>query len=379
MPGVALATNFAARLEEARAALHDRNTVCFLGEVESGKTVSSSLLKHALVNHFVPRHSGDYQSVVSEGSETINRSLGEMIMHGQFPAATLRVSDPRVVLDIYKTSRGGTGKFELILQDSSGEHFFDYLVRECDDPKARLRDVLEHSLGSGQVGPLAHYVFAKMYILAVDCSDVNALGHTQSLLANSVVTLHKLHTAASLTDNGKIKSSIAILFTKADLLSGDDSSRQPTELLDLMPELKSALSLRHGGCLECFKVSISTSVESKDDQDERVRRAKRQYDSECADAAERSRIIDSEIVSKCDQERKKIEADYDDAGLAAHMSEFEEKLRSKLYSATPTPKQFDEDKVRYEQTRRPDKPLAYAHDEYVRLITWIISQLVGSV
>lgn len=87
--------NKAGRLEEARDELHDKNTVCFLGEVKSGKTVSSSLLKHALFNHFVPNHADDYQAIVSHGMDTINRSLGDMIIHREFPASTLPVSDPQ--------------------------------------------------------------------------------------------------------------------------------------------------------------------------------------------------------------------------------------------------------------------------------------------
>ena len=373
-----MASNYAARLEEARAALHSKKTVCFLGEVESGKTVSSSLLKHALVNHFVPDHPHDYQSVVSQGMDTINRSLGEMIMHRRFPAATLPVSDPKVVLDIYKMSGAGAGKFEIILQDSSGEHFFNYLTSECRDPQARLRKMLDHPSGSGQVSPLAHYIFAKLYIITIDCSDIDALEHKQSLHANSIVTLHRLHTAASLTDNEKIKTPIAILFTKADLLNNNDSFQPATKLLDVMPELKSALGLHHGGNLACFKVSVSTSIESPHDQDERVEHARREYDMERAKAAERSRAADKEIAAKCDQERMRMEDNIADAALESHMSEYEGKLRNKLGSSIPIPKQFDEDKIRQEQTRRPDKPLAYTHEEYVRLIMWVISQLVGS-
>ena len=122
-----LARNNARRLEAARDELHDKNTVCFLGEVKSGKTVSSSLLKHALFNHFIPNHADDYQAIVSQGMDTINRSLGDMIIHSEFPASTLPVSDPKVVLNVYKMSGIGAGKVEIILRDSSGEHFFTHL------------------------------------------------------------------------------------------------------------------------------------------------------------------------------------------------------------------------------------------------------------
>lgn len=372
-----LARNNARRLEAARDELHDKNTVCFLGEVKSGKTVSSSLLKHALFNHFIPNHADDYQAIVSQGMDTINRSLGDMIIHSEFPASTLPVSDPKVVLNVYKMSGIGAGKIEIILRDSSGEHFFTHLVKESLDSGDRLYDILNSSHGSDGVGPLAHYIFAKLYILTVDCSDVASLEHKQSLLANAIVTLNELHAAAKLTHNQKIDRPIAILFTKADLLNGSDSDQPAKKLLDRMPELKSALDTKHGGALACFKVSISTRVESERDKDKRVRRQKQLYDEEYAKVAGLRRDAEEKISAECDQERKKMEHDLGATDLEAHMSEYEEKLRNRLNSI-PLPKEFDEEKVRKDQSYRPISPLTYTDDEYVKLIMWIISKLVGS-
>lgn len=377
MRRVLLASDLATQLEGVRAALHDKNTVCFLGKAQSGKTVSSSLLKHAIFNHFIPDRMRDYQAIVSQGMETINRYLGDMIMDGQFPTATLPVTGPRVVLDVYKMSGRGAGKFEIILQDSSGENFFNYLVKECPDPGDRLREMLQPS-GSGHVGPLAHYIFAKLYILAIDCSAVATLEHQQSLLANAITTLHRLHTAASLTRNNKVTSPIAILFTKADLLNGDDSSYTATKLLERMPELKSALNMLHEGPLDCFKVSISTREESEDDRSKRVARAKQRHEEEYAEAAEKRRSADEANSAMCAQERSRAEAELAGADLEAHMQQYSEKQRSRMDSELPFPAKFDYDAVRNEQTHRPELPLAYTHDEYVRLTMWIISQLVGS-
>lgn len=370
-----LAEKSVARLEDVRAELHDKDTVCFLGEVKSGKTVSSSLLKHAVVNHFVPRHPDDYQAIVSQGMEAVNRSLGDIILHKQFPASTLPVDNPRVVLNIYKMSGNRAGKYEIILQDSSGEHFFNYLIQECHDPNNRLHEMLDQSLDSDKVSPLAYYIFARLYILTVDCSDIAALEHKQSLLANAITALHKLHTAASITRNKKIDSAIAIVFTKSDLLNGDDSSQSPTKLLDHMPELKTALNVLHGGALECFKVSISTCTESEHDRNERVEREKQLYDKEYAKTVGRRRAVEDKIAAMCARELKKMEDSYGYTDLEAHMSEYEEKLRGKM-RLDPLPENFDKESVGQGQTHRPVSPLTYTHDEYVRLIIWIISQLV---
>lgn len=372
-----LASNSAERLEAARSQLHDKNTVCFIGESESGKTVSSSLLKHAIVNYFVPKFADDYQAIVSEGMESINKSLGDLIIHRQFPASTPPVSDPRVVLTIYKMSGPRAGTHEVILRDPSGEHFFKYLVSECDDPKYRLNEILEHSISSRPVGPLAHYIFSRIYILTVDCSNITVLAHSQSLLANAITTLHRLHSAASLTSNNKITSPIAILFTKADLLNGAESAQTPGDILKRMPELASALKMWHGGTLDCFMVSVSTHAESEHDKVERVKFKKDLYEKQYAVAMRERNEMEKKIAAKCAYERKKVESDMGDSELESHMSEYEEKQRSKM-DLTPIPETFDEEKVRREQTHRPVSPLAYSHDEYIRLTMWIISQLAGS-
>lgn len=374
---VLLASDLAVQLEGVRAALRDKNTVCFLGKAQSGKTVSSTLLKHAIINHFIPGRMHDYQAIVSQGMDTINRHLVDMIIEGQFPTSALPVSGPRVVLDVYKMSGPGAGKFEIILQDSSCENFFECLVKECPDPAGRLREMLEPS-GSGHVGPLACYIFAKLYILAIDCSAVATLEQQQSSLANAITTLHRLHTAASLTRNNKVVSPIAILFTKADLLSGDDSSYTATELLERMPELKSALDVLHEGTLDCFKVSISTQEESEDDRSKRVARAKQRHEREYTGAVVKRRSADEANSAMCAQERSRAEAEIGGADLEAHMRQHGEKQRRRIDSELPLPAKFDYDAARNAQTRRPELPLAYTHDEYVRLIMWIISQMVGS-
>lgn len=371
-----LASNSAERLEAARSQLHDKNTVCFLGESKSGKTVSSSLLKHAIINYFVPKFADDYQAIVSQGMESINKSLGDMIIHRQFPASTPPVSDPRVVLTIYKMSGPRAGTYDVILRDPSGEHFFNYLINECDDPKYRLNEILGHSINSNQVGPLAHYVFARIYILTVDCSDTTALAHSQSLLANAITTLHRLHSAASLTCNNKITSPIAILFTKADLLNAVDSAQDPTDILERMPELTSALRMLHGGALDSFMVSVSTRAESEHDKVERVQHKKELYEKQYAAAMMERNEMEKKISAKCASERKKVEDDMGDSELESYMSEYREKIRSKM-DMTPVPKKFDEENVLSEQTHRPVSPLAYSHEEYVRLTMWIISQLAG--
>jgi len=77
---------------DARADLQDKNIVAFLGEVKSGKTVVSALLKHAIFNHFIPKRAGKYEAIVSEGMTSMNKILGDMLKNGKFPESTKPLS-----------------------------------------------------------------------------------------------------------------------------------------------------------------------------------------------------------------------------------------------------------------------------------------------
>ena len=369
-----LANGSASQLEAARAALHTRTTVCIIGEAESGKTVSSSLPKHAIFNHFVPYHNDDYEAVVSQGKDSIDRSLADMFLHGRFPAAPPPCSDSRAVVTVYKLSGRGSGKFEIILHDPSGEDFFNYLTRECNNPDDRLREVLQHSSGPGEVGPLASYIFATMYVLVVDCSDVDALERKQSLLASAVTTLHKLRAAAGRARNGDVATPIAILFTKADLLDGPASSYTAGRLLDRMPDLKSALAASHWDSLDCFKVSVSTRAETGQNRAERPQREVPRPAATHDEAAERHSGREGGAT---------FGRTHDDAGLAESLGGADARARvpgregphaGAAPKTSPSDGPADEGN-RAAQARHLETPLAYAHDEYFRLIMWIISRL----
>lgn len=363
-------------LKGVQAELYNKDMVCFLGEAKSGKTVSSTLLKHATFNYFAPLYEDMYVPIVSPGLESVNSRLGDMMIHGQFPASTHTPSHSGAVLNVYKISDRNTGIYEIIMPDSFAEQFFNYLVNECDDDTERHRKLLEHESESNGVGPLSYYIFARMYILTIDCSDLIALEQKQYLLANAITTLHKVHSAVGLTRNKKINSGIAILFTKVDLLSDRDSLQSPTNLLNRMPVLKSALDALHGGALECFKVSISTCAESDDDRDKRVIHEREIYKKECIEYTRRKEAAKDKFSGISAQERKQAGNDLRVSYHEFHMSMYDENLR-KLECPPPALGDFDEEEVRKAQTRRPTTPLKYSHNEYVELVTWIVSRLVG--
>ena len=172
-------------LQIARNEFHDKNIVSFLGDVKSGKTVVSALLKHSLFNHFIPKKSAQYQAVVSSGNTVMNNILGNMIEKGQFPPSTRPIDNPEVIIEIHKKIGRGSGKIELMLRDTSGENYSDYLVEEYSNHDKRIEDILTINAIDKKIGPLSYLIFSKIYIILIDCSKDDLWVHETILCSTN--------------------------------------------------------------------------------------------------------------------------------------------------------------------------------------------------
>ena len=361
-------------LSKARDKLHDENIVTLLGEPDAGKTVASALLKHALFNKFIPLHGRRFEAIAVKGGEATDDVLRTMKSKGAFPPATLRANAPRLELEIYKMYGEGN-KSTLVLQDSSGENHMSMLRDEFDDPKERLEKILAYNNQNGGVGPLAPYVFSKVYLLTIECPEDSSSWDTLSP-SSTIHALRQLHRAAKLTHNDKVTSHIAILFTKSDVLPDNDRHAPASQLLERVQELKSALKIVHGGKLECFKLSIDVEPESTQERDQRVgrslQRAKDDLKREEDDYNQKLTASINEIAARAQKDK---ESEYDGEELEQYVKEAKSKADQRFRSSHPAPRlQFDESKER-EIKNRVKKEFNYSQDEYVRLINWIIDRL----
>lgn len=354
-------------LSAARAELHDKNIVTLLGKTGAGKTVASALLKHALFDKFIPMHAGRFEAIVKKGGERIDEILAGMSVDCEFPPATFKVDAPKLELVVLKMIGEGAGKSTLMFQDSSGEKYTELLQDELVDPEERLEEILAYNIKNNEVGPLAPYVFSKVYLLAIQCPKEISGWHLQHS-SSTINALCEIHKAAQLTHNQKIKSHIAILFTQADVLQEECLNKPASDLLELMPELKSALRLCHGGDLECFKLSIATELESEQDRDERIRANKqtnkdkrRQYN---ADLQKHT----SESVARA---REETEADGE--ALEDYLEEVATEASEAFQISHPAPVLESEDEI--ELKRKVKEGFEYSQNEYVRLLIWIIDRL----
>lgn len=362
-------------LSRAQAELHDENIVTLLGEPSTGKTVVSALLKHALFDKFIPMHGGKFQAIVERGGDKIDRILKGMKVDCRFPSATTRVDAPKTVLEVHKMIGEGAGKITLVFQDSSGEEYMELMHRELDDPKKRLEEILARNNEDGKVGPFAPYVFSKVYLLAIDCSKDKSdwdLKHA----ASTINTLHKIHTEANRTHNRKIRTHIAILFTKSDVLGDEDKNKPAHELLELIPELKSALQIHHRGQLECFKLSIDVEPETPSDKDRRVSSAREQALSNLQrEHEEYQRKMGDYISSHITRVQKDGRTRYYGEDLKEYIKDEALKAKQKFRASHPAPSlKFNKHKES-ENKHKVKKGFTYSQDEYVRLITWIIDRV----
>jgi len=369
-------------LAKARDGLYDENIITLLGAPDAGKTVVMALAKHALFHKFVPSHGGKFEALVVRGGEEVDAALKGMQVDGIFPSATVPVNAPQIELEIHKMNGEGAGKIKLMLQDSSGEKYMALLHQEFDDPKERLEAILSEKARNADIGPLAPYVFSKVYLLVIECPKDSHWDVGPS--PSAIHALRQIHQAAKLTHNQKVTTDIAILFTKSDVLGDGDEDTPASELLARIPQLESALKIVHCGKLECFKLSIDVRLESQQDKAQRIRRSRqraneklklerRTYDQRLAKFIEKNaRRARKEAESEYDES---AESEYDEEATEQYVKEEETKAEKAFRSSNPPPViDFDEAKENKLKYKVQDG-FTYSKDEYVRLIDWVVKRL----
>ena len=362
-------------LSKARDELYDKNIITLLGEANAGKTVASALFKHALFDKFIPLHNGRFEAIVVKGGEEADNVIRGMKVDCTFPSATIRVDAPQMELAIYKMSGDGAGKSTVILQDSSGESYMSLLHKEFDDPEKRLNEILTDNNENQDIGPLAPYVFSKVYLLVIECPD-NSSNWDVRQPSSAIYGLYKIHMVAKLTHNEKVRTHIAILFTKSDRLPDSDRDKPASELLERIPQLKSVLSVVHGGKLECFKLSIDVEQESPQDRDQRVGRLLQQAnDNLQREQNDYEQKLTKSIDESATRAKKEGASEYSGKALEQYIKEAKSKAEQKFCSLHQVPilkfNADEENKIKH----KVKEGFTYSQDEYVRLIDWIIDRL----
>lgn len=356
--------NVAQSLEAAKEQLKGKNIVAFLGESYCGKTVVSALLKFTISNYFVPSSKGEFEATVTKGNTVITNIIKKMHA-GFFPPHTLPYHKSPLMIDIY-TTHGFGGKVELILRDMSGEDYEEYLITEYDNSDDRLADlVTEGKTDSDTFGPLSHLIFAKMYVILIDCSKFSDWKIEQANYANMISALKQLKEKIEETVDGKFISPLAFVFTKADLLPEGERKKQPSELIKYMPELVSNLHIYHKGSVEYFLVNVD--VENATSEDIALMAKEETEDKTLTEQTIQDRL--NQVSNKAKQTA--LQSGMDEQQATAHAEQVKQaeikKIEEEKKQLSNLPK----------QTFKLKSPFTYTHSEYIRFISWVIERLLS--
>ena len=399
------------QISEAKQDFRGKTTVAFIGDSYCGKTILCALLKDTAAKYLRKETNEKYYGYVTNGRERINEFIHEMY-NQKFPDKTTLSVETDATIKITSDSHND---IELVFHDMPGEKYKEYLENETNPEEldSVVKAIMDHGRDPNKkYGKMAHIIFAQIYVILIDCSMYKSWkgleGKFVSILQN--LLNYKMYIGKDV--DGKIYSSICIVFTKHDTL---DPSNQKTadELFDGLDELKSAFNtfVKHNP--KCF-ISKITANHLTDKQaneiidqhlntnDEEYVRNKKIIDerNEEIKSIKQSIIVEEEKLNNAKIEYANFKSDPnivnnpDKSQLETSKNNvitiekrfkkltmkhdeiynLVQQAREKLHSIKL--KRDDESRPTLKEIGKPDycptDPLEYNHAEYVNLIKWFI-------
>lgn len=355
-------------IEKTRTEFQDgQNRVAFLGEVSSGKTVVAALFNYTLSKSWIPKTNGKWEAVPISGQDEINDIVRKM-KKGEFAGVTPGGNYPKLVVGIYNME-GTPTKYELTLHDMSGENYSEYLT----DPaygsiEERLLEILSNDS--------AYLAYAKKYVIMIDCEKRDEWDTDISKVAAMISKIREIKQKIHNFDkNEKLHVHIAILFTKADLLSEDEQTKTARELAKEYPSLISSLNVNHDKeHLEFFKVSVSTSTETKEEAETRVARREEEIKKEQEDRLKNwnkqieTAVNDAVTTVKTQAEKEGQPPEEITKRMENSRLQTQEKYKQQFDQKYPIPM----NKEKPEPKSKINVPLTYTESEYSKFISWIL-------
>lgn len=383
-------------LDRARDDFDDRVAVAFLGTRHAGKTVLCALLKDAAAKHLMRHTNGRYLGMATDGSERINR-ITDALYDGRFPEKTVQGAAVPLTVEISSPKNGMD--LSLIFHDMAGEEYDSLLVKEMSAENRVRQIVSTPKAGDKAYGLMTHLIFAKIYVVVVDCSTTETWGSSESYIKDAIRSIYdiKKHTHDLYRD--RIPADMAVVFTKHDMHPEDENADR---LAERLPELEAAMKKYVDGDVKWFRSRLDCDKMDREEA-ERMREDRR-----------KARLEDSEILvrncqSALDKATRQLEAargrleaaasSFDEArgsgdaartksAQSAHgkarrtyedaeitRSDLEDRLArarsaaEALRSADPA---SDGGGGGEDELQRPVKPLSYNVDEYLDMIAWLI-------
>ena len=241
----------------------DEHNVAVLGPTGSGKTVFITLLNHVMANYFLNTHN-DLQAIVKEGIPFLE-ACENGIRNGEFPERTQQLSRDRIVLTMSGT--GSTSQsIDISFPDISGEDYDRLCLSDEINGAERTLQALTMGKGKGLISPMGYVVFAKMYVILLDCSKISDWPNMQTRFAQALTSIRDFKIEIQNSRNRKINVPIAIILTKSDCLP-DRGVDLKSIVREKMPRFYHTLSAICDGKVGYFKVFVDVKRNSDNKTD----------------------------------------------------------------------------------------------------------------
>ena len=208
-----------------------------MGTQHAGKTVHCALLKDAAARRLKRHTNGKYLGVATAGAGADKPRLLTPCTTGGFPKKTPEGEAMQLTVEISSTENGTD--IDLIFHDMAGEEYDELLVTEMQ-AEERIQRILETARIDGKpYGLMAHLIFAKIYVILVDCSDIESWGSSQAYVKEAIRSIYEIKKHIHALHNSKVSSHLAIVFSKCDTL---EDEREANEMAKILDEVDAAIT-----------------------------------------------------------------------------------------------------------------------------------------
>lgn len=248
-----------AMLDAAIPVFKTSKQIGIIGPPGCGKTVVAGLLYDSIVNKFLPNHQ-NYRLQVQNGLDFLQKTM-LILKKGEFPVKTPADEINKVEMVLRQDVATG-GSIEIKLHDVVGDVYKDLYIQEVDT-KERMYRTFDRGRVKKPFGDMSFLPFCKLYVILVDCEDYQNWPQISYENVKLVTAIRQWKEGINEAVNGKIKTPIAVMFTKTDLLTENDSKKGGEDMIkkymrEFYEQLKSTTDTR----LNFFKTYLEVERDS---------------------------------------------------------------------------------------------------------------------
>lgn len=244
-------------LKIATDILGSQNTVAFVGNPGSGKTVLATLLKDAIFQYFGNQYADEFGINLIKGSDVLEETEQYIFEKKVFPPETDPGTQSELIFEIAR--KGPLGKkITIRIHDMSGDDYKKVFLGTDILPKTRLNNILTDKEKTETYGSLSFLIFAKLYVILIDCAEFRHWITLQTRLSQMLNSILGFKKELGETENNQFVTPLAIVLTKTDTLENGVEGSAENMLKKHMPQFYQTLNYVHAGKKEFFTVFIES-------------------------------------------------------------------------------------------------------------------------